>query len=91
MIAIGINATASDDRTTKKQMSGMKEFDVTKDEIVNVIRVGSAHFSKCPPFKKGMKVLYEIREKYFFTLTLFCRMLQYILHQKLQSAENRSI
>ena len=40
LIALGINASASDERATKKQMaSAMKEFNITKDEIVDVLRV----------------------------------------------------
>ena len=63
LIAIGINAAASDDRATKKQMmSGMKELGITKDEIVDVLRVVLLT-SGMPPFTKGMKILYEILEK----------------------------
>lgn len=63
LIAIGINAAASDDRATKKQMmSGMKELGITKDEIVDVLRVVLLT-SGMPPFTKGMKTLYEILGK----------------------------
>jgi len=63
LIALGINAAASDDRATKKQMiSAMKEFGITKDEIVDVLRVVLLT-SGMPPFTKGMKILYEILEK----------------------------
>jgi len=63
LIAIGINAAASDDRATKKQMiSGMKELGITKDEIVDVLRIVLLT-SGMPPFTKGMKTLYEILEK----------------------------
>ena len=63
LIAIGINAAASDDRATKKQMiSGMKELGITKDEIVDVLRVVLLT-SGMPPFTKGMKTLGEILEK----------------------------
>jgi len=63
LIAIGINAATSDDRATKKQMmSGMKELGITKDEIVDVMRVVLLT-SGMPPFTKGMKILYEILEK----------------------------
>ncbi|MBN1234974.1 MAG: carboxymuconolactone decarboxylase family protein [Methanotrichaceae archaeon] len=63
LIAIGINAAASDDRATKKQMmSGMKELAITKDEIVDVLRVVLLT-SGMPPFTKGMKTLYEILGK----------------------------
>ena len=38
LIALGITAAASDDRAMRKQMqSAIKEFDVTKDEIVDVL------------------------------------------------------
>jgi len=58
LIALGINAAASDDRATKKQMiSAMKEFKITKDEIVDVLRVVLLTFTK------GMKMLYELIEK----------------------------
>ncbi len=60
LIALGINAAASDDRATKKQiMSAMKEFNITKDEIVDVLRVVLLT-SGMPPFTKGMKILYEL-------------------------------
>ena len=62
LIALGINAAASDDRATKKQMmSAMKEFNITKDEIVDVLRVVLLT-SGMPPFNKAMKILYEITE-----------------------------
>ena len=66
MIAIGINATASDDRTTKKQMSRMKELDVTKDEIVNVIRVGSMPTSGMPPLQEGHESIVRNTGEIFF-------------------------
>jgi alkylhydroperoxidase/carboxymuconolactone decarboxylase family protein YurZ len=62
LIALGINAAASDDRATKKQMmSAMKEFGITKDEIVDVLRVVLLT-SGMPPFTKGMRILYELKE-----------------------------
>lgn len=62
LVALGINAAASDDRATKKQMmSAMKEFDITKDEIVDVLRVVLLT-SGMPPFTKAMKILGEITE-----------------------------
>jgi alkylhydroperoxidase/carboxymuconolactone decarboxylase family protein YurZ len=62
LIALGINASASDDRATKKQMaSAMKEFNITKDEIVDVLRVVLLT-SGMPPFTKAMKILYELTE-----------------------------
>ena len=60
LIAIGINA---DETPTKKQMiSGMKELRITKEEIVDVLRVVLLT-SGMPPFTKGMKILYELVEK----------------------------
>ncbi len=62
LIAVGINAAASDDRAMKKQMmSAMKEFNITKDEIVDVLRVVLLT-SGMPPFTKAMKILYELTE-----------------------------
>jgi alkylhydroperoxidase/carboxymuconolactone decarboxylase family protein YurZ len=62
LIAVGINAAASDDRAMKKQMmSAMKEFGITKDEIVDVLRVVLLT-SGMPPFTKAMKILYELTE-----------------------------
>ncbi|HWQ18786.1 MAG TPA: carboxymuconolactone decarboxylase family protein, partial [Methanotrichaceae archaeon] len=55
LIALGINAAASDDRATKKQMmSAIKEFGITKDEIVDVLRVVLLT-SGMPPFNKAIK------------------------------------
>jgi alkylhydroperoxidase/carboxymuconolactone decarboxylase family protein YurZ len=63
LIALGINAAASDDRATKKQMiSAIKEFGITKDEIVDVLRVVLLT-SGMPPFTKAMKILNELIEK----------------------------
>jgi alkylhydroperoxidase/carboxymuconolactone decarboxylase family protein YurZ len=60
LIALGINAAASDERATKKQMmSAMKEFNITKEEIVDVLRVVLLT-SGMPPFTKAMKILYEL-------------------------------
>ena len=63
LIAIGINACTSDETATKKQMiSGMKELGITKEEIVDVLRVVLLT-SGMPPFTKGMKILYELVDK----------------------------
>ena len=63
LIAIGITASASDERAAKKQMmSGMKELGITKDEIVDVLRVVLLT-SGMPAYTKGMKVLGEILDK----------------------------
>src|SRR5512136_1459402 len=60
LIALGINAAASDERATRKQMmSAMKEFDIAKDEIVDVLRVVLLT-SGMPPFIKAMKILNEL-------------------------------
>jgi alkylhydroperoxidase/carboxymuconolactone decarboxylase family protein YurZ len=62
LIALGITAAASDDRAMKKQMmSAMKEFDITRDEIVDVLRVVLLT-SGNPPFTKAMKILYDITD-----------------------------
>ena len=62
LIALGITAAASDDRAMKKQMvSAMKEFDISRDEIVDVLRMVLLT-SGNPPFTKAMKILYDITE-----------------------------
>jgi alkylhydroperoxidase/carboxymuconolactone decarboxylase family protein YurZ len=40
----------------------MKEFGITKDEIVDVLRVVLLT-SGMPPFTKAMKILYDLIEK----------------------------
>lgn len=60
LIALGITAASSDGRATKKQMiSNMKEFGVTKDEIMDVLRVVMLIAGK-PAFMKAANILYEI-------------------------------
>jgi alkylhydroperoxidase/carboxymuconolactone decarboxylase family protein YurZ len=62
LIAIAIAASASDDRAIKKQiLSGMKELDITKDEVVDVLRVVLLLSGK-PAFMKGINALYDIKE-----------------------------
>ena len=62
LIAIGIAASASDDRAIKKQiLSGMNELDITKDEVVDVLRVVLLISGK-PAFMKGINALYNIKE-----------------------------
>lgn len=62
LIALGITAASSDDRAMKKQMqSAMREFDVSADEIVDVLRVVLLT-SGMPPFTKAMRILYELLE-----------------------------
>lgn len=63
LIAIAVNAAASDDRATRKQMiSGMKELDITKDEIVDALRVVFLTAGK-PAFIKAAGILYGLTEK----------------------------
>ncbi len=62
LVAIGIAAAASDDRAVRKQiLSGMKELDITKDEVVDVLRVVLLLAGK-PAFTKAMNALYNIKE-----------------------------
>jgi len=61
LIALGIAAASADERATKKQMmSAKKEFGVSNDEIVDVLRVVLLT-SGMPPFTKAMKILYELK------------------------------
>lgn len=63
LIALGITAAASDDRAMKKQMqSAINEFGITKDEIVDVLRVVLLT-SGNPPFTKAMSILYKITKE----------------------------
>jgi len=60
LIAIAVNAAASDDRAVRKQMlSGMKELDITKDEIMDVLRVVLLTAGK-PAFTKAVGILYKL-------------------------------
>jgi alkylhydroperoxidase/carboxymuconolactone decarboxylase family protein YurZ len=62
LIAIGIAAAASDNRAIKKQiLSGMNELDITKDEVVDVLRVVLLLSGK-PAFMKGINALYDLKE-----------------------------
>ena len=62
LIAIGIAAAASDDRAVKKQiLSGMKELGITKDEVVDVLRVVLLLAGK-PAFTKAINAVYNIKE-----------------------------
>jgi len=62
LIAVGINAAVSDEKATKKQMmSAMKELNVTKEEIVDVLRMVLLT-AGMPPFVKGMRILYELKD-----------------------------
>ena len=61
LIALGIAAASADERATKKQMmSARKEFGVSNDEIVDVLRIVLLT-SGMPPFTKAMKILYELK------------------------------
>jgi len=60
LIALGIIAGASDDRAMEKQMqSAINEFGITRDEIVDVLRVVLLT-SGNPPFIKAMRILYKL-------------------------------
>ncbi|WP_432644933.1 carboxymuconolactone decarboxylase family protein [Methanobrevibacter sp.] len=60
LIAIGIAASRADARATKKQMqSAIQELDITKDEIVDVLRVVLLT-SGMPAFSKSLQILNSI-------------------------------
>ncbi|ABR54383.1 Carboxymuconolactone decarboxylase [Methanococcus vannielii SB] len=60
LIAIGIIAATGDDLATEKQMrSGMNELNITKEEIVDSLRVVLLT-SGMPAFTKAMKVLNKL-------------------------------
>jgi alkylhydroperoxidase/carboxymuconolactone decarboxylase family protein YurZ len=62
LIAIAITAASSDDRAVKKQMiSGMQELGISKDEIMDVLRVVLLTAGK-PAFTKAVKILYKIAD-----------------------------
>jgi alkylhydroperoxidase/carboxymuconolactone decarboxylase family protein YurZ len=62
LIAIAVNAAASDDRAVRKQMmSGMKELDITPDEIMDALRVVLLTAGK-PAFTKAVGILYKLIE-----------------------------
>jgi Uncharacterized homolog of gamma-carboxymuconolactone decarboxylase subunit len=62
LIAIAVNAAASDDRAIRKQMiSGMKELGITKDEIMDALRVVLLTAGK-PAFTKSVAILYKLLE-----------------------------
>ncbi|MCC7561605.1 MAG: carboxymuconolactone decarboxylase family protein [Methanobrevibacter arboriphilus] len=61
-IALAIAASNSDDRAVKKQIqSAINEFNATKDEIMDVLRMVLLT-SGMPPFVKAVKILYEVME-----------------------------
>lgn len=60
LIAIGIEASRMDEKGTKQQMvSSMAELDVTKEEIMDVLRVVLLT-SGMPAFNKGVRILNNI-------------------------------
>jgi len=62
LMAIAITAAASDDRAIKKQiLSGMKEMDITRDEIMDVLRVVLLTAGK-PAFTKAVRILYKVSD-----------------------------
>jgi len=63
LVALGITAARADESATKRQMmSGMNEFNITKDEIVDVLRVVLLT-AGMPAFNKGMRILDEIEKQ----------------------------
>lgn len=60
LIAVGIQASKSDDRAMREQMkSAMNELDITKEEIMDVLRIVLLT-SGMPPFNKAVKILNSI-------------------------------
>lgn len=60
LIAIAIAASRSDKRAIKKQiLSAVSEFDASKDEIMDVLRVVLLT-SGMPPFIKSVNILNEV-------------------------------
>ena len=57
LMAVAITASNADDRAVKKQiLSAIKEFDATKDELMDVLRVVLLT-SGMPPFVKAVQIL----------------------------------
>ncbi|MGL4669658.1 MAG: carboxymuconolactone decarboxylase family protein [Methanobacteriaceae archaeon] len=57
LIAIGITASNSDDRAARMQMkSGMEELGISKEEIMDALRIVLLT-SGMPPFIKAVKIL----------------------------------
>ncbi|ENN96191.1 carboxymuconolactone decarboxylase [Methanocaldococcus villosus KIN24-T80] len=62
IIAIAIAAAKGDEKALKKQIvSGMKELNITKDEVIDALRVVLLT-TGMPNFMKGMRVLKEVLE-----------------------------
>ncbi len=63
LIAIAITASTSDDRAIEKQMiSGIKELDITKDEMMDALKVVLLISGK-PAFTKAVGILYKVFDK----------------------------
>lgn len=63
LVAIALTSSTSDDRAIEKQMiSGIKEFDLTKDEIMDVLKVVLLISGK-PAFTKAVGILYDVLNK----------------------------
>lgn len=62
LIAIGIAASNGDSRATKKQMmSAKKELDVSRDEVIDVLKVVLLT-SGMQPFNKALQIANEVFE-----------------------------
>lgn len=62
LIALAIAASNADDISIEKQIrSSINELDVTKDEIMDVLRIVLLT-SGMPPFVKAVKILYEVTD-----------------------------
>lgn len=62
LIAIGITASRADPRATKKQIkSGMQELDITKEEIMDVLKIVLLT-SGMPAFSKAVQILNSVIE-----------------------------
>ncbi len=62
LIAIGIAASNNDDKSIKKQMtSAKKELNVTKEEIMDVLKVVLLTCGM-PPFSNSIRILNEVYE-----------------------------
>ena len=62
LIAIGITASRADPRATKKQIrSAIEVLGITKEEIVDVLRVVLLT-SGMPAFSKSLQILYSVTE-----------------------------
>lgn len=60
LIAVGIQASKSDDRAIREQMkSAMNELNITKEEIMDVLKIVLLT-SGMPPFNKAVKILNSI-------------------------------